>query len=708
MNNLKVSTRLYLGFGLLMIFTCLLGVLAVIENKEAANDSRRVATFYIPELVGLVDLETAFEDTYMHMRVYSLTNDPKYYSQFTDSFKKIYAQQDILQRLAQSTDDPGVLTDYLANFKRTFAEYTDVADQTHRMVVQSNTLVEEFAPLGDPLGEKINLLLQTTQRTAENLQNGLASPELQTAINNSITIVQKLEDDFSELQILSTKALTLRQASSLEQIARQKNVLAKMLADNINIFPATLQELANIILRDLNAFGTKAQELAKAWNEMTRLNDVRSGFNQQIENFTTTAITKVENNLQNSSSQTVADLENSQKVMIGIVIALLIISIALSVYLAHSITKPLGQTVDFADAVSKGNLDKELNINTQDELGTLAKALCQMVATLKSNIMRAEEQTQQAEKLSKEAQSAMQQAQEAQSAAEVAKKEGMYAAATQLDVIALSVSESMHSLTQQVTTAKKSMGISAERITETASAMEEMNATVLEVARSAGDAANVSSEARVRADSGARIVQDMMVRIGEVEDKASQLKQDMMQLGTQAESIGTIMNVISDIADQTNLLALNAAIEAARAGEAGRGFAVVADEVRKLAEKTMQATVEVGTAIKGVQASVERNMQNVDSSVQSVNMTTELAKQAGSSLSEIVQMVDTTADQVRTIATAAEQQSATSEEINLSLNNISSLSDETTSSMNDANMVVENLGKQANQLAKLIQELQKA
>ncbi|GHV54337.1 hypothetical protein FACS1894206_06890 [Deltaproteobacteria bacterium] len=138
------------------------------------------------------------------------------------------------------------------------------------------------------------------------------------------------------------------------------------------------------------------------------------------------------------------------------------------------------------------------------------------------------------------------------------------------------------------------------RVESTASAMTEMNSTVMEVARNAGQASEQSEKTKDKANDGAELVNQVVKAINLVNKISGVLQTNMQELGAQAESIGGVMNVISDIADQTNLLALNAAIEAARAGEAGRGFAVVADEVRKLAEKTMSATQEVGGSITAI------------------------------------------------------------------------------------------------------------
>ena len=167
------------------------------------------------------------------------------------------------------------------------------------------------------------------------------------------------------------------------------------------------------------------------------------------------------------------------------------------------------------------------------------------------------------------------------------------------------------------------------------------------------------------------------------------------------------MGVISDIADQTNLLALNAAIEAARAGEAGRGFAVVADEVRKLAEKNMASTSEVSGAVQAIQDSMHKSMAAVDTTVNEIQQATEYSTQAGEALEAIVRDADNTADEVSAIATASQEQSAASDEINRSINDVNQTASAMAQTLNEAAQAIAELAQQAQQLRDLVEHMRK-
>ncbi|MHC1700435.1 MAG: methyl-accepting chemotaxis protein [Humidesulfovibrio sp.] len=268
------------------------------------------------------------------------------------------------------------------------------------------------------------------------------------------------------------------------------------------------------------------------------------------------------------------------------------------------------------------------------------------------------------------------------------------------------VASASEELSAQIEQSSRGTEQQRARTGEAATAMEEMNATVMEVASNASGAAELAEQAKHKAQEGARLVDDVVTNINQINTRAEALKVDMGELGKQAEGIGAIMNVISDIADQTNLLALNAAIEAARAGDAGRGFAVVADEVRKLAEKTMTATNEVGAYIKAVQDSAKKNIEGTEATTRAIVASTTTAGKSGEALREIVGMVERTADQVRSIATASEEQSAASEEISHTTDDINRIASETAEAMNQSAHAVSDLSRLAQELKRIISNMQ--
>jgi methyl-accepting chemotaxis protein len=277
--------------------------------------------------------------------------------------------------------------------------------------------------------------------------------------------------------------------------------------------------------------------------------------------------------------------------------------------------------------------------------------------------------------------------------------------AEQASSIAGRVAAASEELSAQVEQVSRGAEMQRARVESTATAMTEMNSTVIEVARNAGSAADQAASTKNKASEGSELVNSVVQSINLVHTVTGTLQKNMQELGKQAESIGGVMNVISDIADQTNLLALNAAIEAARAGEAGRGFAVVADEVRKLAEKTMSATQEVGSNITAIQQSTHANIAEVGEAAKAVETATDLAQTSGQALQEIVHLASTNSSVVTSIATAAEKQSATSEEINQSIDEISRIVADTSDGMTQAAAAVQDLAQTAQELNRVMGEL---
>ncbi|EFL52171.1 methyl-accepting chemotaxis sensory transducer [Solidesulfovibrio fructosivorans JJ]] len=390
---------------------------------------------------------------------------------------------------------------------------------------------------------------------------------------------------------------------------------------------------------------------------------------------------------------------------VGVALGVTVLALGVLWAFAAGLVRPLRQAAAFAGKVAEGDFSQSLAINQADETGVLAKALTRMVDNLKGMIAQAEEKSREAAAEAERARQAVAEADEARKHAAQAERQGKLNAASLVEEVSGAVAQASAELSAQIEQSKEGADLQRRHTGETATAMEEMNATVLEVARNASEAAQGSGQARDKAKAGADVVQQVIAAINGVQEQASSLRSNMDELGKQAEGIGNIISVISDIADQTNLLALNAAIEAARAGEAGRGFAVVADEVRKLAEKTMTATSEVGDAIRAIQIGARSSVEGVEGAARAVDQATDLAGRSGGMLEEIVSIVEASADQVRSIATASEQQSAASEQINRAVEDINKISEDTADAMAKAAVSVEELSNQAENLTRLVETL---
>ncbi len=392
--------------------------------------------------------------------------------------------------------------------------------------------------------------------------------------------------------------------------------------------------------------------------------------------------------------------------IIGVLAAIFIfLVLPLALLISRSISVPLARATAAAGEIARGNFDVSLSAAGRDEVAELESALTTMAGTLRTNIAEIEAKSADAEEKARAAQVAKAEAEKARQQAESAKSEGMLHAAERLDEVVRNISAASEEISAHADEINTGTEHQRQRIEATATAMEEMNATVLEVARNASDAAQQGEGVKSKAQDGANVVRGSIAAMDTTRTQAGALQESMKELETQASSIGQIMNVITDIADQTNLLALNAAIEAARAGEAGRGFAVVADEVRKLAEKTMTATKEVGDSITAIQRVADDNVRAMDTAVSELEKATEHSHRSGEALGEIVTGTEESAEQIRSIATAAEEQSAASDEINQSIEEISNIAAETARGVAETTDALSHLASQASALQNLIEEL---
>ena len=392
--------------------------------------------------------------------------------------------------------------------------------------------------------------------------------------------------------------------------------------------------------------------------------------------------------------------------VISLIISLLFVvaGCLVGVIFVRGISRPLKQTAYFASRVSAGDLGISLDIQRADEIGVLAQALREMVDSLRQKISLAGEQMELARNQTAKAESAMRESEEQKD-----RVSGILDAIRRGAEEAGGISLVLNKVSQKLGEESERVSLGAERqyklLHEARDAIGVMMTRFNEITRGTGQAAEKVEAARLQAQSGEVRVGDVIRANAQVNEAAMAMQQAMTGLEKQAEGISRILSTISDIADQTNLLALNAAIEAARAGEAGKGFAVVADEVRKLAEKTMLATKDVSTAIASVQESARENLVTMNKTYEAVHRATALAEDSGQTMRSIVVLSDENAEEVHRIAESAAELVQHSEGVTASLHQVNELAQTTIEGMESSSAIIADIIGQASRLDMVMKEL---
>ena len=354
-----------------------------------------------------------------------------------------------------------------------------------------------------------------------------------------------------------------------------------------------------------------------------------------------------------------ADSKQASWLIFGATCSALVLGILMAYLITRAIVSPINQAVSIASEVASGNLTVDIKEGGTNEIGRLMAALATMVTSLRELVRSIES-----------------------GASNIA------ASAEELSTVTNQSSDSINRQKQETE--------------QVATAMNEMTATVGEIAQSAEQAFSVAADAASKATDGEREVHETVSQVNNLAREVSQSMETIQGLQKETANIGTVLDVIKSVAEQTNLLALNAAIEAARAGEQGRGFAVVADEVRSLAQRTQSSAREIETLVTSLQSSAGDSVSAMESSTTMASNTLERATATGATIEHIARAVEDIKQYNSQIATASEQQTSVAEEINQNITSIRDATDRSAASSNQTASASSELARLGSDLQNLV------
>ena len=676
---MKLQTKLILGFSLVLFMTLALGGASYYLTDEMSRFSGQAA--------HIENSKTALLNTQAAYLRYIVYGSDSFAQRAREQLAEAKKQFELCLPMVASPENRQKMSGCIKQLEAilpVLQKCIDDQKKSIRLLAQADEARVGLTKAFDAMQAMIREVMLTQGVDATSIDNQTKVLELRIEFN-------RLRTELRSLSLRSTQ-------EELNSVSTALKNMRDAMAEQANRFrtPSNKAAMA-VIIREMDKYLPSAQASIEFTHQMGV--DLRSlavlfrNVDQSATELSTFGVSQVQESNRDANF-----------VILGFCGAALLCGIFITVFLTRNVNAQLGKDPGQLSVIAHRVVGGDYNVDDGGKKQGVYGAIVKMVGALERNIKKAELESKNAQEATVKAEEAMKKAEAAGQEAK-AKAEALLNVAGRLEEVGSVVSSASTQLSAQIEQSDRGAGEAAQRLSEAATAMNEMNATVQEVARNASAASAASADTKDKATAGAQVVERSLRRIESVHQVSLELKDDMTQLNEHAQDITRIMGVISDIADQTNLLALNAAIEAARAGEAGRGFAVVADEVRKLAEKTMASTNDVGNAIKAIQESTAKSTASVDNAVAQIEEATGLANESGRALEEIVTTAETTADQVNAIATASEEQSAASEEINHSILLCNDMSRQIADAMAEAAKAVSGLAREAQELSELIHEM---
>ncbi len=706
----KIGLKIIVMFLLILAVSVVIGWLAYATLEEEVEHTRHIIEDIIPISNELGNLDKMFLRAREIEQRYLKEGKSEKFEELSGVLAKLRTGCGALKAKAQEKG----LRDISTN-----------ANQLWNLLIQYETSLGEIGKLRTSRDEMVNAL-QEDARSINMRFRGMFQSIPQEAAQYGVLVAKSgtFQERFSTALALMEKDETFNVPENRSQLKEALAGSARVVKDlsEFGLFP---QGIASSLKADIGAIAMQLEEFSREINgnlmevqqQLAQEHETIDGVAQKIQGYITAS--EEGNTIEMTATAETAQQKAAKVSMIITIIIVVAVIMAFIIGLAmiRMILNPIGTMMNTAQAVSEGDFSQRIEIASSDELGVLANCFNQMLENLKRQMEMEQESKAQLQKQVSIFSRLMDRAASGDFTAEVAMstEEEMGRLADSFNKMtenlkilvrkAQAVSFQLSSAIEEILVATESQAEGAEtqslQISETSAAMEELTVSIQQVSENAAMAEEQAREASEVAAGGGLAVGKTIEGMNRIKDTVQKTAKTIRGLGESSQEIGAIIQVISDIAEQTNLLALNATIEAARAGEHGKGFAVVADEIRKLAERSSKATKEIAALIKRIQTETTDSVMAMEAGTKGVKEGVNLADQAGEALRQIVDVVQRTASVIKEISLAAKQQASASEGVVGAMDNISTVTKQSAHGSKET-------ANAAHSLANMARELQNA
>jgi len=620
--NLGMAKKLGVGFTLVLLLTVLVAAIGVWSLKNIS--------VHFDGLKQMSALNSGVLKVRLLEQDYALRSDPKIVEELHAGVENLNLLAENLK--SQSPANQQMMTQVqqgLAAYRKSFDEFVSLSQSKDLALEMASWSVSSVANNLDVLQAGLADDGAYALKDSQGQQGGEFIEQA-----NQISQVSKLMmQAMDEARVRLDKS---RKTGSGDEVKTGK-------IEQADQAQALAEELKGVIkdagyLTVLGEVSTHIVNFTDKLNEYTGLLASEAQVSKQLSGNARQVVDQVNQAYAAEDDSMQAQLKTNSMQIIGSSIIALLVGLIASWLITRLIVGPLRSVIAFAQRIAAGDLSASVAVKRRDEIGQLMLAMQQMGAGLSGIVS------------------------------------GLQAGIEQL-------ASSAHSLSAVTEQTNREVSSQQQETEQVATAMNQMTATVHDVARNAEEAALAAQTADNKVDSGQSVVRQSLQRIEQLATSATSASNSIESLSAEIQNIGTVLGVIKSVAEQTNLLALNAAIEAARAGEQGRGFAVVADEVRALAKRTQQSTEEIERLVGSLQNGAQASVTQIRSSAELVKLAVSDVLQTESALGSIASAVSMIQQMNQQIAAAAEEQTSVAEEINRSVTSIRASADQSALAM---------------------------